>query len=257
MTLGFIALGLAWKFIAPDAQPVVAMEWKRVLESPLSASIRREIPPTAIPALSGINFIEGIERAIWTPGLIVLEGSFDLERLKEMAVGDGGVVKAYKKAELIGPPGQEGAQLGLVGPTLVLLGSTDKLKAAIDRSEKATNTGPGDYDLWTRTSGSEFQRHDFGIQLSSDVRVTSKLRYASDTSARAAVENASTFGMSGTNSGMEASLSGRFSREEFTKRQWRTALETLPTTAQTPPPRKPDVIRIYGLEGGVKEIPLK
>jgi hypothetical protein len=246
MTLGFIALGLAWKFIAPDAQQVVAMEWKRVLESPLSASIRREIPPSAIPALSGINFIEGIERAIWTPGLVVLEGSFDLERLKDMALGDGGVVKAYKKAE----------QLGLVGPTLVLLGPTNKLKAAIDRSEKATNTGPGDYDLWIRTTGAEFQRHDFGIQLSSDVRVTSKLRCTSDTSARAAVENGSTFGMSGTNSGMEASLSGRFSREEFTKRQWRTALESLPTTSQTPP-RKPDVIRIYGLEGGVKEIPLK
>jgi len=258
VTLGLIALALAWKFIAPDAQQVVAVEWKRVLDSPLSASIRREIPPNATPVLANINFIEGIERAIWTPGLIVLEGSFDLDRLKDMAVGDGGLVKAYKRAQLIGPAGEEETQIGLVGPTLVLLGSADKMRAAIDRSEKATTRGPAGpaYDLWVRTTGKEFRRHDFGIQLANDVHVTSKLSYSSEALARTAIDNAATFGLTGAQAGMDALLNGRFSRQEFIQRQWRTTLESLQAPSIVPA-AKPEMIRIYGLDEGVKQIPLK
>ena len=57
MSTALFAFLVAWKFIAPDAPQVVAMEWKRVLNSPLSAEVRREIPSTAVPVLSGINFI--------------------------------------------------------------------------------------------------------------------------------------------------------------------------------------------------------
>jgi hypothetical protein len=257
---GFLALVLAWKFVAPDAQQVVAMEWKRVLDSPLSAAVRREIPSSATPALANINFIEGIERVIWTPELLVLEGSFDLLHLREMALADGGVSRTYNKVEVLGPSEGEGARVGLVSESLVLLGQEDAVKRAIDRGDNSKISGPSGYDLWVRTTGPDLLRHDFGVRIANGVDVTSRLRYRSEDAAQTAVDRAAVFGMTGSRNGAEVALSGQFTREEFTKRPWRSALETLQTAESVSRPKqpsKPGVIRIYGLDEGVKEIPLK
>jgi hypothetical protein len=250
--LAFLALALAWKFVAQDAQQVVAMEWKRVLESPLSAAVRREIPPPAASALGSINFIEGIERVVWTPELLVLEGDFDLQRLKDMAVADGGVVRTYKKAELLSPSGDEGARVALVSASLLLLGTEDVVKAAIDLAQISKAPGPSGYDLWVRTTGPDLLRHEFSLRIGGDVDIASRLRYRSQESAREAVDRASAFGMTGSQDGAEAALSAHVSRESFTKRHWRVAIETV-----RQPSSKPGVIRIYGLDEGVREIPLK
>lgn len=261
MTFGIIALAVAWKFIAPDAPQVVAMEWKRVLESPSSASLRREIPPAAVPVLSSINFIDGIERVVWTPGLAVLEGSFDLQKLKDMALADGGVVKAYRKAELLAPADQDGTHVGLVNPSLVMLGLESEIKSAIDRGEKGKDWSAPGYDLWIRTSGPGFSRHEFALRLvDQNVQVNSKLTYPSEMSARAAAENAPMLSMTARQIGQETNLTGSFSREQFATREWRTAIENMHSSTSADSgrePGKPAVIRIYGLEGGVKEIPLK
>jgi hypothetical protein len=262
MTFGLLAFAVAWRFLAPDTTEIVAMEWKRVLQSPLSAAVRREIPPAASPVLASVKFIEGISHALWSPGLVVLEGSFDLERLKEMATSDGGTVQQYKKAELLAPSEKEGTYVGLVSGSVVLLGSEEKVKAAIDWSEKQKVTGPTGYDLWVRTSGAGFEKHEFRVQMAEDVQLSSTIRYSSEILARTAIENAAAFGLTGSQTGADVSLNGKFSRAEFAKRQWRPAIESLPSEAVSsaqpePPSSHPGVIRIYGLEGGVKEIPLK
>jgi hypothetical protein len=251
---GFVALALAWQFIAPDAQQIVVMEWKRVLESPLSAAIRREIPSEATPALAGINFIEGIERVVWTPELLALEGNFDLQRLKDMATADGGAVTTYNKVELLGSPDENGTRVALVGTSLLLLGSEDTLRRSIDRSGRTNGSGPSGYDLWVRTSGPDLIRSEFGIRLAENVDVTARLRFRSEDAARATAEGAPTFGLTGWHEGVEARLSGRISREEFKKRQWRSRIESIDPVP--PQASKPGVIRIYGLDEGVKEIPL-
>jgi hypothetical protein len=255
MSVGVLALVLAWKFIAPDAGQVVAMEWRRVLDSPLSAEVRREIPPGAIPALAGINFIEGIERVVWTPGLIVLEGSFDVNRLKDMAVSDGGVVTPYRNAELVQPTEKGGSVISLT-PSVVLLGSGDLIRAAIDRAEKSKATGPTGFDLWTRTTGKEYVKHEFGVRLGERIHVSSTIRYASEDSARGAASHAQELKMAASAKGVETSISAMLLPDEFRARQWRSTIETL-TTASVKPPQAPGMIRIYGLEEGVKEIPLK
>ena len=145
---------------------------------------------------------------------------------------------------------------------MVLLGSEVNVKAAIDRSEKQKSAGPTGYDLWVRTSGPDFAKHEFQVQIDEGIRLKSTIRYTSENSARTAVENASPFGLTGSQTGSEAAFTGHLSREEFTKRQWRSAIEDLPkgvvSTAQPEAPSShPGVIRIYGLEGGVKEIPIK
>ena len=255
MNLGLIAFVLAWKFIAPDARQVVAMEWKRVLDSPLSAEVRREIPPTAVPVLAGINFIEGIERVVWTPGLVVLEGSFNVDRLKDMAVSDGGVVTPYRNVELV-EPAEKGGTVISVSPSIVLLGSGDLVRAAIDRGEKSKASGPTGYDLWTRTTGVAYVKHEFGVKLGERIQVSSTIRYASEESARGAASHAQALKMSASSQGVETSISAMLLPEEFRARQWRSTIESLPT-ASVKPPQTPGMIRIYGLDEGVKEIPLK
>lgn len=262
--LGLLAFALAWKFIAPDAPQVVAMEWKRVLESPMSAALRREIPPAAVPVLSNINFIEGIERVVWTPGLAVLEGSFDLQKLKDMAGADGGTAKSYKNAELLVPAEQAGTHVGLVSRSIVMLGGEAEIKAAIDRSERPVDAFSSGYDLWIRMPGSGISRHEFAVRLAGDnLHLTSRLIYTTEAAARTASENAAAFGLSGRQAGAEARLSGSFSRDEFSRREWRSAIESAAANPDQAvaevqqEPRKPGVIRIYGLDEGVKEIPLK
>ena len=215
--------------------------------------------PSAIPALANVNFIEGIERIIWTPELLVLEGSFDLAHLKEMAIADGGASTGYNKIEVLGPAEGEGARVGLVSDSLVLLGQESAVKRAIDRSEKSKFAGPLGYDLWIRITGPDLLRHEFGVRIANGVDITSRQRYGSEDTARMAIDRAAVFGMTGSQNGAEVSMSGQFTREEFAKHPWRSALETLQTADPVTPqqPSKPGVIRIYGLDEGVREIPLK
>jgi hypothetical protein len=255
MSMAVFAWVVAWKFIAPDAGQVVAMEWKRVLNSPLSAEVRREIPPAAVSALAGINFIEGIERVVWTPDLIVLEGTFDIARLKDMAVSDGGVVLPYRDMEVVGPAEKEGTAIAL-SPSVVLLGSNSVVRAAIDRAGKSKTPNPPGFDLWTRTTGPGFVRHEFGVRLGDNVQVSSTLRYTTEEAARAAVSNAPEFRLAGSSRGVEATLSALLPPDDFKARQWRSTIEAL-QTAVAAKPKTPAMIRIYGLDEGVKEIPLK
>lgn len=247
-----LAFALAWRFVPADANTLVAMDWKRVLNSPLSAELRREIPPQAAPVLASINFIEGIDRVVWTPGLVVLEGSFDLDRLKDMATSDGGAVKPYKKAELLAPAEDDAPFVGLVSPTLVLLGSPDLVRAAIDRAEKSKAPEPAPYDLWIRTVGSTFDNHEFGVRLDTGVAISSKIRFRDEANATAIVDGSEALGLTASRQGKEATLSGHFSNEDFRRRQWRPAIES-PEVEK--PTSHPGVIRIYGLDDGVKELP--
>jgi hypothetical protein len=251
MTL--LAFALAWQFLPSNADPVVAMEWKRVLNSPLSVPLRREIPLAAAPVLAGLNFIEGIERVVWTPGLVVLHGTFDVPRLREMALADGGIVVAHRTVDVIGPMESEGTHIALVNTSLLLLGTGNAVKAALDRAQTGRAEEPSGFDLWVRSG-----KQDFGVQLGDRIRITSTVRYPSEHAARAAAENASTLDMSGAARGAEVSYSADVDPRDFGRRQWRTAIESLadarPVSRE---PRKPGVVRIYGLDEGVREVPLK
>src|SRR6266404_6072720 len=100
-----------WNYVPAGATSVTALEWRKVLDSPYREMILKEIPVPAQQLLGGINFIEGIDRVVVAgtgkSALIVLNGKFELGQLKELAVSDGGTVKAYKNAELLLSPDAE------------------------------------------------------------------------------------------------------------------------------------------------------
>src|SRR5215213_7732059 len=100
--VGAFAQTAAWNYVPQDTTSITAMEWRKVLDSPYREMIRKEIPTGTLQLLGGINFIEGIDRVVVAgsgkSALLILSGKFELSTLKEMAVSDGGTVKAYKGA---------------------------------------------------------------------------------------------------------------------------------------------------------------
>jgi hypothetical protein len=145
----------AWRYVPSRPTRVISMEWRKVLESPYSAQLRRELPADAAAALGTINIIEGIERVVLATDdagpLIVLEGNFDRNALKGSAATEGAVVTQYRDVELIGPaePEQDDVLMALVSAKCILLGYQTALTRAIDRAPatRPINAAAG-FDLW-------------------------------------------------------------------------------------------------------------
>jgi hypothetical protein len=162
MAVSLAAAQTAWRYVPAKPDRLIAMEWRKVLESPYSAQLRAELPADAASALRGLNIIEGIERLIVATQnagtLIVLEGSFDRLALKGLAASEGAVVKPYKSVELVLPaePEEDDVVMALVSGKHLLLGYESTLRRAIDRAEKARalNRAAG-FDLWISDRGAE------------------------------------------------------------------------------------------------------
>jgi hypothetical protein len=191
------------------------MEWKKVLNSPHSAQLRRELPVETAAALGAINIIEGIERLLFalddSGTLIILEGDFDRVALKGSAASEGAEIKTYKSAEIIVPEEAEedDVLMALISAKHILLGFEATLMRAIDRAEKsrATNRAPG-FDLWIGTPTTET-----GWQIGDTLRV-------------------------------------------FRNGIW-TPVESTERPQGAKPPDPAGKIRIYGLDEGVREVPLE
>jgi hypothetical protein len=260
----------AWAYLPPDASPVVAFEWRKVLDSPYSEVIRREIPVSVSPLLGGINFVEGIERVLVGGGgrsaLLVLEGRFDAYRLREMATSDGGVSKPYKKAELLLPAGDEesGTQMAVIGDSIVLLGDRATMMAAIDRAT-ANATRPASRasgaDLWVfeRAPGPGVELQEFALFIRDGLRLDSRLRATSIDVAQIINSNARLQELVSTQTDAEVRIAGQFHRDEFARKMgsWRVGLQQLATTIAPPmPERKDRKVRIIGLDDGPREVQL-
>lgn len=259
-----------WNYVPAGATSVAAMEWRKVLDSPYREMIRKEIPAPTLQLLGGINFIEGIDRVVVAgtgkSALIVLNGKFELSQLKDLAVADGGTVKAYKNAELLLSPDVDAeTQIALISETVVLIGDKDSLIAAIDGAggpKKPVRSGGFDLWIFAKSPTPEITAFEFGLYiLDAAVQLDVKAQTTALDYARSLVENARLFGLGSTGDGTAVRISGKVDKDEFEKRAgvWRTSLEELrapPEVVQKAEEAKgPMKIRIYGLDDGPKEIP--
>lgn len=273
-----------WRYIRPDAQRVVALEWKAVLESPYSELVRREIPPEFASVFAGINIIEGIERAALALSdgkrLLVLEGKFDLNRLKESSIADGAVVKGYRSIDVLVPTGEEeeGLSFALVSDKLLLIGPYSAVAQALDLGARpSVSRSPGKYDLWIMSRlGDEVERGSVGIRLESGVRVEGQFRLRGDVSLPAVESLESPIRLTALDDPRDFRFDALFAtRDDYGP--FAGSMRVLAETAQGAPvnrgvgtakaaataattatvPRPPEGrIRIYGLEEGVREIAL-
>ena len=254
-----------WTYAPPDAAEITVFEWRAALNSKLREPILREMPVSSTPLFGSINFILGIERILLAADkghspLVVLQGRFDVESLREMAQADGGSVRSFGGAEILEPPGgpDESTQVALVGRHLVLIGERDALRKAIDQARTAApaaGAAPSEgYDLWVR---SEPEQTEFGIAIGGTVRVDGLVRAASGAIADQIVNNAKLQEFTAHRDGNIVRLRTEPGVAQFEKRAglWRTGILEL----ARPPAAvdaEPQVIRIHGLDSGSREIPL-
>lgn len=231
----------AWRYIPAKSPRIVSMEWRKVLESPYSAALRRELPPETAAALGGINIIEGIERLVLAadePGtLIVLEGTFDRLALKDSAASEGAIVKLYKGMEIIAPAdfAEDDVLMALVGARHILLGYERTLTRAIDRAETSrAGNRASKYDLWIAAGASEV-----GWHIGETLMVSGKNK---------TLDVALEF----KNPSEYAAYAGRFR----TQVESGTPPVAIEPARQESPPDPSGKIRIYGLDEGVREIQL-
>jgi hypothetical protein len=261
-----IAAQSNWRYVPSRSTRIIAMEWRKVLESPYSAAIRRELPPDAASTLGAINIIEGIERLILARDgagdIIVLEGSFDTALLKDSAASEGAAVKAYKKAEIIIPAdsAEDDVLMALIDPRRILLGYEKTLMAAIDRAEKnrASNRAAG-FDLWIAAErpSTRVERSEIGWRIGPSLQVSSKLRLANAVTGDFAVRGETGVVLNAKGDGRNFETMTEF-KQVADLEPHAGSIRALLENAQpsSPPPDAGGKIRIYGLEEGVREIPL-
>ncbi len=245
------------------------MEWRKVLDSPYREMIRKEIPAATLELLGGINFIEGIDRVVVAgtgkSALLILNGKFDLGVLKDMAVSDGGTIKSYKNAQLLLSPDTEAdTQIALVSESVVLIGDRDSLMSSINHSRGAKRqVRSAGYDLWlfAKSPSPEISSLEFGIAIKDGIQLDANITAISDEYATRLTDNAHLHELGAEQHGTAVRIGAKLDKDRFERGsgQWRISLEQLkaPDAAvarkeeETVGPQK---IRIFGLDGGTKEI---
>lgn len=258
-----------WKYVPPDPAALIVMEWRRVLDSPNRELFRKEVPPAALQLLGGVNFIEGIEHAVIAgtgdSALILLGGNFDPAALRAAAVADGGIVKMYREAQILQPadPDQAETLIALIGRNVVLIGKKDVVLAALDAAQLMKVQPRGTvYDLWvySKAPSPDVLTSEFGMVHLKDggIRVDSLVRMRTPAAAERAARNARAYDLIATQTGNDVKITGSFAPELFSRRLglWRASLDQLvaPEPEPEPAPTGPQKVRIYGLDGGTKEV---
>jgi hypothetical protein len=265
-----VAQTAVWNYVPQDATSITAMEWRKVLDSPYREMIRKEIPAATLQLLAGINFIEGIDRVVVAgtgkSALLILSGKFDLAVLKDMAVSDGGTVKPYKNSQLLlSPEADADTQIALVNEGILLIGNQESLTGAIDRAggpKRATRSAG--YDLWlfNKSPSPEISSLEFGLTIKDGIQLNANINTTSEDYAMKLAENARLHELGSERNGAAVRIGAKLDKDQFERGsgQWRVSLEQLRASepvrkAEKPEePKGPQKIRIYGLDGGPREI---
>lgn len=275
-----------WRYIPRNPAHTVSMEWKRVLNSEYGELIRREVPPEAASILSSIHFIEGIERVLLSidgqSRLLVLEGVFNTGRLREMAAADRPAIKTHRNVQILVPDDGDSAGIALVSQRLLVMGRMSSLVAALDRAAaiQSADAPPGRYDLWiaSRSPSAGIEQSSLGFRIEKDVVVLGRIRTKLPGALGVPEETRGPLKFTQSTDAQEYDLSASFgSREQLEPfaGHLRAMLEqgvfsqedglpfggvfrqdVLARAPAKPEPRLHGVIRIYGLDEGVREIPM-
>lgn len=252
----------------PDTTSITAIEWRKVLDSPYREMFRLEIEPATLQLLGGINFIEGIDRVVVAgtgkSALLILSGKFDLGLLKDLAVSDGGTVKLYRNAQLLlSPDADADTQIALVNEGIVLIGNLGSLTSAIDRGNGARRPSrSGSCDLWlfSKSPSPEILSHEFGLTIKDGIQLDAKINTISDDYAQRLKENAHLHELGAEQNGSTVRIAAKLNFDQFERGlgKWRVSLEQLRAPEQlaqkVAEPTGPLKIRIFGLDGGTREI---
>lgn len=287
-----------WRFVHPNAKALIGVNWRAMAASPLSATIRKQIPGSQT---EGMEFVEQLDRLLLSspgpasagqkdaPFLVLLEGRFNLVDLRQRAAEEGARDSAYKLVEVLSPRDASEPSIAILGPHEILLGDRQSVTMAIDRR----NALPGNNPLFERAaelaaaneiwavfatppravSADKFAAMPFTADIESlegglslkEGGVRLRLNAKSPGAAKTLAANvqamlnlvASRNGAADALRDLDVAIDGASVRLALhvDPRQWAPPAPAVAKAAAPPRPPERQVIRIYGLDEGVREIP--
>jgi hypothetical protein len=156
-----------WRFVHPNAQAVISIDWQRVKQSPAGAMIREKwvnAGALPIPPVPGIEFLDDVDRIlISSPGqnagepapepdsdaaptfvpdapvLIVVHGHFDLAKVRQVLVQHGAKAQTFNSIQVYRPQGKNAKDLAFVplDAQTVLIGDPSSIFASLERNKFA------------------------------------------------------------------------------------------------------------------------
>jgi hypothetical protein len=279
-----------WTYAEPEATALVGIHWETLRDSPFAPAVC-----AALADFPGVPLLfESRQILLSSPSMLaILSGSFPVEALRKQALAKGLKPGNYRGIEMFLAPGGDTLSLAQLTEQVLLLGSKKTLERAIDRSlaetgrryspllARAARLAP-DYDLWVVASqlpdelASQFVPleieaggFDGGVSLRGGLQMGASLDAGSPERSAAVAENLRRMIPSwpaiARATEVKADAASVLLTLEVTSDQLAAALKPpaapQPAAIETkkteePPPQGPQVIRIFGLDDGPREIVL-
>ncbi len=131
-----------WAYCHPNARVLAGIEWRRASRSPAGGELRRKLLETG----AGVDLLDSVERVVLSstgerrpgeerpPVLIVVEGRFELGRLRALAIRKLPRIGVRHGVEILEEDPGPGAPLAvaLVSSRIILVGDAGALRAVLD-----------------------------------------------------------------------------------------------------------------------------
>jgi hypothetical protein len=138
-----------WRFVYPDAQSVISIDWARIRQSQAGVLIRDKwLKSNDAPAIPGVELLNDIDRVLISspakvPGdsadasiLIALRGHFDAARVHQLFALYGAKPQSYNAFQVYRPQGKGATNTAwvLFDAETILYGDAPSVFSALDRS---------------------------------------------------------------------------------------------------------------------------
>ena len=279
-----------WNFASPEATALVGIHWENLRQSPFVDAVSAELSSTGSLGFPDLPCLSDAKQfLISSPELLAIAaGMFPAETVRSQAPLKGLKQANYHGVPLWISPGKTTLSVAVISDQILLLGLRKTLEAAIDRNllETGRQYSPllaraGRFsqtqDLWIVATqlpdplaslfvpiDIEARGFEGGISVRDGLQLDATLNAASDDAAKSAAENLkqSIATLPGVARGLQVTVASRnvllalqVSRNELTA-SLRQAPAPAPAVPEPPKPAGPQIIRIFGLDEGPREIVL-
>lgn len=144
----------SWRYIHPQAKTMIGVDVRAVMQSDLWKKVSAEFEKSGWKQQvthHGLDFVQDIDRILLSspalpanakqlegaPVVIVVQGRFQLDKLRASLLAKGAKPASYKGVPLLRQDGKTDMLLALVSSQLLVLGDPTSLRAAIDHHQSA------------------------------------------------------------------------------------------------------------------------
>lgn len=281
-----------WGLAEPDATALVGIRWENLRQSPFADPVATELSSLGFPDLALLG--EARQILISSPSLAMMNGVFPPATLRSQAAAKGMKPAGYRGYELWIAPATSSLSVAQLSEQLVLIGSRKALDAAIDRS--LTETGrvyspllaraarfAQTMDLWVVAAqlpdplASRFvpfeadaRSFEAGVSTRDGLQLEASLEAESDRAAADAAANLRRTipALPEIARNLQIAVDGHTVTVGLDLSQIQLAASLRPKVVEPPKPapvavpepppepKGPQIIRIFGLDDGVREIVL-